>query len=57
MSERELVQMLVKWRSLALMLERDEFKRIAGDQKGLIAAILLLLAELEKQGGNLSRPF
>ncbi len=53
MSERDIVELLVRWRSLAMMLEREEFKRIAGDQKGLIAAILMILLELQqsKSGG------
>ncbi|MHA1224963.1 MAG: hypothetical protein ACTSSG_07660 [Candidatus Heimdallarchaeaceae archaeon] len=53
MSERDIVELLVRWRSLAMMLDRDEFKRIAGEQKGLIAAVLLILLELQqsKSGG------
>ena len=48
-----MVELVVRWRSLTLMLERDEFKRLAGDQKGLIAAILMILLEMQqgKSGG------
>ena len=48
MSERELIELLVRWRGLAQMLEREEFKKLAGDQKGLIAAILMILLEMRK---------
>ena len=48
MSERDIVELLVRWRSLALMLEREEFRTIAGDQKGLISAILMILLEMQK---------
>ncbi|MHA2357516.1 MAG: hypothetical protein ACXABK_01945 [Candidatus Heimdallarchaeaceae archaeon] len=53
MSERDIIELLVRWRSLAMMLDREEFRRIAGDQKGLIAAILMILLELQqgKSGG------
>ncbi len=33
MSERDIVELLVRWRSVAMMLERKEFDKIAGDQK------------------------
>ncbi|MHA1316676.1 MAG: hypothetical protein K9W45_07665 [Candidatus Heimdallarchaeum aukensis] len=49
MSERELIQLLIQWRSVAQMLERDEFKKLAGDEKGVIAALLLILLELQKR--------
>ncbi|MHA1303057.1 MAG: hypothetical protein ACTSPI_05075 [Candidatus Heimdallarchaeaceae archaeon] len=49
MSERELIQILIQWRVVAQMLERDEFKKLAGDDKGLIAALLLLVLELQKK--------
>ncbi len=49
MSERELIQKLIQWRSLAQMLDRDEFRKLAGDNKGVIAALLLVLLELEKK--------
>lgn len=48
MSERDIVELLVRWRSLAMMLEREEFKRIAGDQKGIIAAVLMILLEMQQ---------
>jgi hypothetical protein len=48
MSERDIVELLVRWRSLALMLEREEFRKIAGDQKGLISAILMILLEMQQ---------
>ena len=53
MSESDIVELLVRWRSLALMLEREEFRKIAGDQKGLISAILMILLEMQqgKSGG------
>ena len=50
MSERDIVELLVRWSSIARMLERKEFKVLAGDQKGLIAALVLILLELQKQG-------
>ncbi|MHA1687369.1 MAG: hypothetical protein ACTSYD_13375 [Candidatus Heimdallarchaeaceae archaeon] len=50
MSERELAELLLKWRLLAEKLENDKkFRQIAGDQKGIIAALLLLLVEIQKQ--------
>ena len=52
MSERDIVELLVRWRSFAMMLEREEFKRIAGDQKGLIAAILMILLEMQDKSGG-----
>lgn len=48
MSERDIVELLVRWRSLAMMLDREEFKRIAGDQKGLIAAVLMILVHMQQ---------
>lgn len=48
MSERDIVELLVRWRSIALMLEREEFRKIAGDQKGLISAILMILLEMQQ---------
>ncbi len=48
MSERDIVELLVRWRSLALMLEREEFRKIAGDQKGLISAVLMILLEMQQ---------
>lgn len=48
MSERDIVELLVRWRSLAMMLEREEFRKIAGEQKGLIAAILMILLEMQQ---------
>ncbi|MCK4973526.1 MAG: hypothetical protein KAS52_09400 [Candidatus Heimdallarchaeota archaeon] len=52
MSERDIVELLVRWRSLAMMLEREEFKRIAGDQKGLIAAVLMILLEMQQDSSR-----
>ncbi len=49
MSERDIVELLIKWRSMAVMLEREEFKKIAGEQKGLIAAILLFILESKEK--------
>ncbi|MHA1201728.1 MAG: hypothetical protein ACTSQ4_04325 [Candidatus Heimdallarchaeaceae archaeon] len=52
MSERDIVELLVRWRSVAMMLEREEFKRIAGDQKGLIAAVLMILLEMQQNSSR-----
>jgi hypothetical protein len=52
MSERDIVELLVRWRSVAMMLEREEFKRIAGDQKGLIAAVLMILLEMQNKSSG-----
>ena len=52
MSEREIVELLVRWRSLAMMLEREEFRKIAGEQKGLIAAILMILLEMQQSSSG-----
>lgn len=52
MSERDIVELLVRWRSVAMMLEREEFKRIAGDQKGLIAAVLMILLEMQQSSSR-----
>ena len=52
MSERDIVELLVRWRSVAMMLERKEFEKTAGDQKGLIAAILMILLEMQNKGSG-----
>lgn len=52
MSERDIVELLVRWRSVAMMLERKEFEKIAGDQKGLIAVILMILLEMQNKGSG-----
>lgn len=49
MSEREIAEILLKWRLLAETIENDKkFRQIAGDQKGLIAVLLLMLLEMQK---------
>ena len=36
MSERDIIEAIIKWRSVTQMLERDEFRKLSGDNKGLM---------------------
>ncbi len=56
MSQRDLAELLITWRNIAKamdrLFEKDEYKKLkssADEHKGIIAAILLLVNELQNR--------